>query len=87
MLPSLFASIVYYFFSLKINILLINTSLIAFVSTFYLTKLMNSQVVFLIWVCSIYFTFCGIYVIMVSINELVRLVVQINFISYILEKK
>ena len=48
----------------KINMLILNTSLIALTATLYLTKFINSEAVFLIWISGIYFTFCGIYVVM-----------------------
>ena len=45
---------------LKVCLLIIQTLVIALTSTFYFSKLIAIKEVYLIWVCAIYFSMCGI---------------------------
>jgi MFS transporter, OFA family, oxalate/formate antiporter len=67
--------------SFKICYLIQSTICIALVSTFYLTKLIETynEIFYLIWVCAVYFTQCGVYVIMPTV--VVKCFGQKNFTS------
>jgi hypothetical protein len=52
----------------KICILIVNTALIALISTLYVIRLSEINELYLVWICAIFFSHCGIYVLIPTIT-------------------
>lgn len=51
-------------FPFKVCLLLLDSSLLCFTITLYISKIIESETMLMIWICALYLSFCGIYVIM-----------------------
>lgn len=52
----------------KVSMLILSSCLISFVSTLYLTKFIAVKEIYMLWICSVMFCQCGVYVLIPTVT-------------------